>query len=53
MYEITVEIWNNPLEEPEIWQGGADDYEDAVTNAAELAEAEEPYKTVITITKEV
>lgn len=53
MYEITVKIWNSPLEEPEIWKGGADDYEDAVTNAAELAEAEEPYKTIITITKEV
>ena len=54
MYRWTVEIWDRPLEDPtEISQGAVDDYEDAVTRAAEMAEAEEPYKTIITITKEV
>lgn len=52
MYRWTVEIWDRPLEDPtEISQGAVDDYEDAVTRTAEMAEAEEPYKTIITITK--
>lgn len=52
MYKWSVEIWHRPLEEPaEISQGAADDYEEAVERAAEMSEAEEPYKTIITITK--
>lgn len=53
MYKWTVEIIEDPLQDAEIYDGIADDYEEAVENAAELAEAEEPYKTIITITKEV
>ena len=53
MYEIAVEIYEDPLQDAEIYDGIADDYEDAVERAAETAEAEEPYKTIITITKEV
>lgn len=54
MYKWSVEIWDQPLEDPtEISQSAADDYEEAVERAAEMAEAEEPYKTIITITKEV
>ncbi len=52
MYRWTVEIWDRPLEDPtEISQGAVDDYEEAVERAAEMAEAVEPYKTIITITK--
>lgn len=51
MYEFTVEIWYQPLEEPDMYKGAADDYEDAITNAAELAEVTEPEKSVITIIK--
>lgn len=54
MYKWSVEIWDRPLEEPtEMSQGAADDYEAAVERAAEMAEAEEPYRTVIEINKEV
>jgi len=51
MYKWTVEITEDPLQDAEIYDGIADDYEEAVERAAEMAEAEEPYKTIITITK--
>ena len=53
MYKWSVEIFEGPLQDAEIYEGSADDYEEAVERAAEMSEAEEPYKTIITITKEV
>ena len=53
MYKWTVEITEDPLQDAECYDGIADDYEEAVENAAEMAEANEPYKVIITITKEV
>lgn len=51
MYEWSVEVYDAPLTDPDIWEGRADDYEEAVTDAAEMAEATNPYQTVITITR--
>ena len=49
-YKWTVEIYEEPLTEPEILEGTADDYEEAVENAVEMSEGSgAPYQTVITI----
>lgn len=50
MYEWFVEVYDAPLTDPDVWGGCADDYEEAVTDATEMAEAPDAHQVVITIT---
>ena len=54
MYKYTVELYDGPLQDPSFMiKRVVEDYEDAVTEAAEMTEGNNIYKAVIIIEKEV